>query len=201
VHVVGNDIVDLSDPAIQASHLSPRFVQRVCSEVERTALAEAHNARTLLWSFFAAKEAGYKAIVKLRGWAPVFSLPHFRVATDLTTVTFENVALSLAVTCNAAWAHAVAWSDVRFPPTTSLERFPAGTNPSSAVRALLRRALGAKLACDPGQVAIVRDPDATSADGFGPPYAVHGGQRLPIDVSLSHDGAFIACAIGALEPH
>ena len=62
VKLVGNDVVDLGDPSIRASHLSARFVARVCTDVERAALAEAADPKTLLWSFFAAKEAATRPL-------------------------------------------------------------------------------------------------------------------------------------------
>ena len=128
----------------------------------------------------------------------MLSFPRFHVATDLTTVTFENVALSLAVSCGAAWAHAVAWTHVLCAPTIAVERVSAGANPSLA----RERLAGPWPPSSPAtrvKIRIVRDADPQRADGFGPPYAMCQGRRLPFDVSLSHDGAFVACAQRGLE--
>ena len=148
---------------------------------------------------FAAKEAAYKAVVKCRGKPVVLSLPLFRVDLDQSRVTFEDISLSLAVTLGETWVHAVAWrarSLARWAPTVAVDRLPAGIDPSAGVRALAQRLIGRELGVDPRSITIERDPITESATGLGPPYALCDKRRAHLDISLSHDGNFVACAIG-----
>ena len=101
---VGNDVVDLTDPAIGRHHENERFVARVCSEDERLRVSTARD----LWSLFAAKEAAYKALVKLGG-SPGFGHRALRVAADLASVTWGDRRLALVVTGDRDHVHAVAW--------------------------------------------------------------------------------------------
>lgn len=75
---IGNDIVDLErSPKHKAQ--DQRFMQRVFTPQEQAAILEAKDPETLLWLFWAAKEAAYKAISKIDS-PPVFSHKLFEVS-------------------------------------------------------------------------------------------------------------------------
>ncbi|HMA66939.1 MAG TPA: 4'-phosphopantetheinyl transferase superfamily protein, partial [Desulfosalsimonadaceae bacterium] len=61
----GNDIVDCSSPAAQGKARSARFVRKVLTGDEQARLAAAQDPDRLLWAFWAAKEAAYKAASKM----------------------------------------------------------------------------------------------------------------------------------------
>lgn len=77
--VVGNDVVDMLDPRLQGKPDDARFVERVLSSSERRFLDASADPDLELWCLWAAKEAAYKAVSKLRPEPPVFSHAAFVV--------------------------------------------------------------------------------------------------------------------------
>lgn len=190
---VGDDVVDLHDPAIAVSHESERFVARVCAPAEREALARARDRKLRLWSLFAAKEAAYKAIARHAAAPPPFAHRRFVVADDLESVRYGELPLSLVVTVAGACVHAVAWSGGAPAVETGVVR--PGETPGAAARRLLDACLG-------GGVEVVRPARPGSWDGYGPPVVRRAGAPLDVTVSLSHDGRFASCAAltGVMTP-
>jgi phosphopantetheinyl transferase (holo-ACP synthase) len=190
--VVGNDVVDLSDPQIAEHHRWERFVSRVCAVEERARA----TTKVDLWSLFAAKEAAYKALVKL-GWLPGFAHRDILVAADLRAVHWRSCQLELSVTHDDQYVHALAWT-TRGPPP--LARVARAATEGPAARALLCKLIGTATGWAAADLEVVRDPVPGSWDGFGPPRVERGGVAVATDVSLSHDGPFVAAAaiIGAI---
>lgn len=188
---VGNDVVDLGDPAI-AGPPRLRFIERVCAEEERARIFAAPDPAVLLWTLFAAKEAAYKVIVKL-GPRPPFAHRRFLVAADLAEVRYEAHTLALFVHRQGDRIHAVASTDALSPRWAAGER-EGGDDPGMAARHLLCEMVAAHLHCAPDSLSVIRPPVPGSWDGFGPPRLERGGAILPIDISLSHDGRYVACA-------
>jgi phosphopantetheinyl transferase (holo-ACP synthase) len=198
--VVGNDVVDLADPQIAEHHRRERFLSRVCAADERTRIEAASD----LWALFAAKEAAYKALVKL-GSSPGFAHRDIRVAPNLRTVRWREHELNLRVSSDEQHVHAVAWSaGVRWPITRiacAMSEYGVGgasrdpwEDASGAVRALLRDLLATEIGCAAGELRVVRQPMAGAWDGFGPPRVERQGSAIDADVTLSHDGRFVAAA-------
>jgi phosphopantetheinyl transferase (holo-ACP synthase) len=185
---LGNDVVDLTDPAVARHHESERFVARVCSEDERPRVATARD----LWSLFAAKEAAYKALVKL-GDCPGFGHRAIRVAPDLASVAWRDRRLTLRVSGDGEHVHAVAWiGDLR--PIARVLRMEGLGGEGERARAVLRELVATAIGCAPGELEVVRDPVPGAWDGYGPPRLVRSGAPVDADVSLSHDGRFAAAA-------
>jgi hypothetical protein len=59
---VGNDVVDLKDPENQGKSRDERFLLRAFAAEERVQIRGSEDPDALLWSFWAAKEAAYKAV-------------------------------------------------------------------------------------------------------------------------------------------
>ena len=59
---VGNDIVDLKEPDNCGKSGDDRFLGRVFTPEERDRIVAAACPDQLLWAFWAAKEAAYKAV-------------------------------------------------------------------------------------------------------------------------------------------
>ena len=198
---VGNDIVDLDDPAIAQTHLRDRFVARVCCESERALLAAAAEPKVLLWSLFAAKEAAFKAISKQHeqpdggrrpatnqeGKPLVFAHRRFVVTADLRSVSYDKHVLWLRVDVEGPCVHAVAWTDDEMP-LFGTRQIPAEADPSVAARALLLERLGGN------GLSVERAPRPGSWNGFGPPKLFRDGVEVNLDISLSHDGRFVGFA-------
>ncbi len=186
---IGNDVVYLTDPGIVRHHENRRFVERVCSEDERARVTTARD----LWSLFAAKEAAYKALVKVGG-EPGFGHRSIEVASDLASVTWRGRCLDLTVTGDVDHVHAVAWTEGARPLIRVMRATGAERGESEGARALLRELVSTALGCRPEAIEVVRDPSPGSWDGYGPPRVLRDGAPVDADVSLSHDGPFVAAA-------
>jgi phosphopantetheinyl transferase (holo-ACP synthase) len=184
---VGNDVVDLDDPAIFEHHRRERFVSRVCAPEERARVASALD----LWTLFAAKEAAYKALVKL-GHSPGFRHREIVVSEDRLAVSWRGRVLAASVTSCDGYVHAIAWSAGANRPSARVAR--VRTPEGGAARALLVKLLATATHCEAGDLAVVRDESPGAWDGLGPPRVEHRGTPMDIDVSLSHDGRFVAAA-------
>ncbi len=187
---VGNDVVYRHDPHIAAHHLKRRFVDRVCSPGEAERVRASREPGLLLWSLWAAKEAAYKAVVKLRPGTP-FAHRRFVVAETLAGVRYENLLLSLEVEGNEEWVHAVACTG-ETAVLWSVERMEDGADQKVAVRALALEAVAARFDLPRDRLEIVRPPNARGRPG--PPQLLVDGLATGVDISLSHDGPFVACA-------
>lgn len=187
---VGNDVVYRRDPHIAAHHLKRRFVDRVCSAGEAERVRASREPGLLLWSLWAAKEAAYKAVVKLRPGTP-FAHRRFVVAESLASVRYEDLQLSLELETNEEWVHAVACTG-ETAVLSSVERMEDGADQKGAVRALARREVAARFDLPRERLEIVRPPNAESRPG--PPQLLIDGRAAGVDISLSHDGPFVACA-------
>jgi phosphopantetheinyl transferase (holo-ACP synthase) len=187
---VGNDVVHLGDPGIARHHESERFVARICAAEERARVATSRD----LWTLFAAKEAAYKALVKL-GESPGFGHRSIGVAADLASVAWAGHRLALSIDAGADFLHAVAWTGAVRPVARVRRAEGDSTGKGERARALLRELVAAAIGCDGGELDVVREPVPGSWDGYGPPRLVRSESRpLDVDVSLSHDGPFVAVA-------
>lgn len=187
---VGNDVVYRRDPHIAAHHLKRRFVDRVCSPGEAGRVRASREPGLLLWSLWAAKEAAYKAVVKLRPGTP-FAHRRFVVAESLAAVRYEDLQLSLELEANEEWVHAVARTG-ETAVLSSVERKEDGADQKEAVRALAIEALAARFDLPRDCLEIVRRSNAGGRPG--PPELLMEGQPTGVDISLSHDGPFVAFA-------
>ena len=188
---IGNDVVDLTDPDIAGHHLSERYLARVCTAEERARVRTARD----LWSLFAAKEAAYKALVKV-GEAPGFGHRAIYVGAGLDRIRWRGWQLDLAVTGDGDHVHALAWTEGPRP----VARVVRGVDdPSEGARAVLRELVATALGCSAGELSIVRDEIPGAWDGYGPPRVERAGTPVDADVSLSHDGAFVAAAASIRE--
>lgn len=185
---VGDDVVDLEDPALALTH--PRFAERVCDEDERARLACSREPKALLWALFAAKEAAFKAVSK-GGATPVFAHRRFCVAPDLESVRYGALVLPLEIELGDGFVHAVAGARA---PTAMARRIPPGADPSAAVRELVARELAPRLGVRSEHIEVVREPSSDTYDGLGPPRLFVRGAPSHLDISMSHDGRFAAFA-------
>ncbi len=209
--MVGNDVVDLLDPQSQENALTPRWDSRVFIGEELETLRAASDRHALRWSLWAAKESAFKAAHKLD--TSVWFQPrafHTRLSEpDVVTVTYRSpkrgeFSFNVQLEACSDWIHAVALSEKAEGSRSEsglawLAGSSAGTasdplpNPSAEVcasaevRALAAKAVGAVLSIDAAAVQIISHG--------GVPRAISAGRPLPVDLSLSHHGRFIAYAL------
>ena len=186
--MIGNDVVDLRDPETAPDAAHPRFDTRVFAPCERALLAarprEAARRRWMLW---AAKEAAYKLVRRLEP-RTVFSPRAFRVDPEAAEVRLGGQRFVLAIDMDEERVHAVVTlgeAAGRVPALSGVGL--AGTAPpGDAARELALRALAPRFAR--GRLAIVRDGRIPRLEDAGWP--------LPVSLSLSHHGRFVAFAAG-----
>ena len=195
--LIGNDVVDLHDPESRPGAIHNRFDARVFTFDEREALSDSASAHELRWTLWAAKESAYKVAKKLD--PAVRFLPRDFVVRWITegraVVIHETGPFDVRLRRTDEWVGAVAtltaanapWT--HRPITAGIERLEVpGADPSRTVRELACAALALGMNLPPGQVQIAADQ--------GIPVAFWRSRRLPVDLSLSHHGRFVAWAWG-----
>lgn len=213
--VVGNDVVDLDDPSTRGREGHRRFLERVLDPAERDAVLAAADPHVALWVRWAAKEAAYKVVSKLRGQPPVFVHRSFVTVSD--SVEYEGTCVPVHVARVGSVLHVVAALGTapesvmaRTAPLASagasrdaslealLERFTpreaeaVHSRASAAVRLDARAALASELGVAERRLEIVCAPGPT---GRRPPLVLLDGAPAPADVSLSHHGRWLGWAL------
>jgi hypothetical protein len=238
---VGNDVVDLATPRTVGRASDARFLARVFDADEQASIRAAGDSDVELWSAWAAKEAGFKAISKVTGGQPSFLHKSFKVewsrceggaASDeevlvregtvrhgdhLAPVTVRlrrtrpgtDVVHAVAVCTPGAPHDAInvrrglarlgeasrRWSgplDRLMGLLTQREADAVHSIESAAVRLGARGELAELLGVQEKRVEIVCDAGPVTRR---PPRVLVDGRQARADVSLSHDGAWIAWAI------
>lgn len=209
--LVGNDVVDLGDPENQPGAIHPRFDERVFTPDERARLtlepteATAHRTR---WRMWAAKESAFKVARKLD--PGVRFLPR-RFSVQLmgsARAVVRHAAGRFDVSFSGAdeWVHAIAMLSDGSPfqdgsllkrgPLAVIEQLQRGKSAASGasarVRAMARSAIGSILSIAPSEIEI--------ATAGRIPVALWRQLPLPVDLSLSHHGRFLACALSRSRP-
>ena len=199
--LVGNDVVDLNDPESRPGALHARFDARVFTPAERADLSAfapgSASRHQLRWTLWAAKESAYKVAKKLD--PAVRFLPRnfgvVRIDEASAVVTHQTGPFDVQLERTDEWVRAVATVSSPSGPSTTrpvssgVECMEApGANPSRIVRELACSALGSWMNLNPGQIQIAADR--------GIPVALFRDRRLPVDLSLSHHGRFVAWAWG-----
>jgi len=249
--VVGNDIVDLTDPYNQGKLRDRRFRGRVFTAAEERRIDASPRPDVTLWAFWAAKESAFKAAVKLipgSGFIPkeymvvkyemdlpaagLSSLPDDYPIMGLdgekgtgedrkqeqTVVLYsgETVAASprksgliatpvgsmpLEFTISEQWIHCLAlgrrgYGDTATPDRTIqvvMESRGMCIEPSAAVRRAAVHHLADIFRTSPYYLEIRR---ARTSYGYGgPPQVFLAGRQTDVDISLTHDGSYIAFAL------
>jgi len=234
---VGNDVVDLATPRTTGRASDARFLARVFDADEQASIHAAADADVELWSCWAAKEAGFKAISKRLGGQPSFFHKSFAVrwsagaVVDVPrdvpdevlvregTVRHADHVARVSVRRRPGVVHAVAvlgadetdlvvrrrlvrlddpegrWRgplEELMRLLTDREADAVRSLESAAVRLGAREDLAALLHVAEGRVEIVCDPGPPTRR---PPRVLLDGGAARADVSLSHDGEWIAWAI------
>ncbi len=112
--LLGNDIVDLNNAGMENKHLDARFVQRVFTEKERSAIFASLKPDLTLWMFWAAKETAYKITSKIFG-PPIFSHKKFEntgfkqlsKSKYITKTTYQKWIFPIEITAKKECIHAV----------------------------------------------------------------------------------------------
>jgi phosphopantetheine--protein transferase-like protein len=222
---VGIDVVDLGDPRCVDKARDARFLGRVLAPEERSAVLASTRPDTLLWRLWAAKEAAYKVVSKLRGAPPPFVHAAFRVDPPDASATDGYGQVRWGdLTVHVRWHElrgrvgALAWNghpggeSVEWGWGAASELDPAPHDPLEALLTRLTEREGAAVHSRPSALvrlvarrALARALGAEERrlavicgegpKGRMPPEALLDGRPAPADVSLSHHGRWLAWAI------
>ncbi len=210
--LVGNDVVDLHDRWSQPGRIHRRFDSRAFTAGEAAGILASRAAHRLRWSMWAAKESAFKVAKKLDDGTRFFPREFaVRMISDARAEVSHRVGrFSVWLDQAEGWLHAVAApladrpTDGSFGPRSGAgDSPPRGTQarlarvraersagpddgPSFEVRELTRAGVGSLLGICPTEIEV--------ASEGGIPVLHWQQRRLPLDLSLSHHGRFIACA-------
>jgi phosphopantetheinyl transferase (holo-ACP synthase) len=207
--LVGNDVVDLRDPENQPEAIHPRFDDRVFTWTERARILASGSPHRMRWALWAAKESAYKVARKL-DTRVYFSPRAFTVRIPggetesphpyLAEVSHSVGQFQVCLEATDEWVHAVAsvsgsgvakanWQ-LRSMGREAARRLP-GLEASARVRKLARSAIASALSAVPSEIVI-------AAAAKRVPQVTWRGRSLPVDLSFSHHGRFVACAWGRI---
>lgn len=207
--IVGNDVVHLREHRISKHHLNTRFVDRIFTIEEAERIHQHPLPNSFMWSLWAVKEAAYKAVIKIYPQT-VFSLRRFVVDETLASVRYEKFQLPVAIEKTDDWIHAVVTTyetpeQNRDASSLSAEgalkmvqKKDDQVHESEAVRDLALGLVAKHYGFKRNALEIIR-PKCSTSPRLGPPELRYAGYITEIDISLSHDGPFVACAVAPHE--
>jgi len=224
---VGNDVVDLFDPETQRKTIHHRFDERVFTEKERSAIRASTCAHRARWAHWAAKESAYKVVKKLDSQT-VFSPIQFKVLLGPRgngIVEYRDRQIRVTVKQSQRFVHAIATAPKTALPSKHLRvesnhgnsggfAFSTGTEPrqvtvldrARAIRDIDSRPdvvsrLAGQFATETvGSLLRIPPKDIDITSERRVPRAYYKGAALPIDISLSHHGRYVAFAMSYLGP-
>lgn len=216
---VGNDVVDLGIARGLRKSEDLRFIKRIFTKSEKEAIFASNDPEAALWIFWAAKEAAFKLLSKKIG-PLVFSHKKFEISfadsiedTDSKgKAAYLNEEIFLLLQRNADYIHVLATEDLRgnvpfkilnrksLTEESSLlaeyrnyssgrECESAKSEESQLVRLFTRGALAELYDKHWYDFEIIRNKEGKK---WMPPVVYFKGQPFPCDISMSHDGQFLA---------
>jgi phosphopantetheinyl transferase (holo-ACP synthase) len=217
---VGNDIMDLLHPHAQGKSKNTRFRERIFLPEEESLLLADCQPDSMLWALWTGKEAAYKAIQKDQ-WdiaaRPLLYKVKFDLTDDRREETESTVALlpgerrllgtvatprgniNLETLITSRYVHSITTSLAPIAGTRivwQVERMPCD-NPSPAYESFYVRTAAQKHLAQYLPGSSLQDIEIRRAQGprgLGPPIVYIRGQVASIDISLSHEGAYVAYA-------
>lgn len=211
---VGNDIVDLTNPETKKKSQDIRFINRVFTQGEKEQIFSSTNADFMLWALWAGKESAYKVVSKF--CPDISSVPReYDVSFDedvmqLSRGCFGRYTLSGAVRtpCGSILiktyqthdsVHCIGASgspgnvDTITWGVKRIGRRPDFTPhfESFAVREAAKNHLSLYLNRKPDEIEIRRPKGERD---LGAPIVYVDDSPAEVDISLSHEGEFVAYA-------
>ena len=192
-----------------------RFMRKILTTDEQQAVLNSDHPDGFLWAFWAAKETAYKAISKAH--PDVTSAPRrYPVILDSKKVTnpltgeviTPHGIVPIKITFHEDYVHCLGmagrFQDLRNRDLDDIvfgsEEINPGEEPDSyslseresiMVRTVAKERIASCLVRNPDEIHIMRNK---SSEKQGPPMVYFKGRKDNIDISLSHDGRFVAYA-------
>lgn len=215
-YLVGNDIVSLLEPGVIEKFKDSRFTHRVLTPQELHLLFRSKHPEILLWMFWSAKEAAYK-ILKKKIPTLIFAHKKFQVipySLDKLSpqtkglVFYDHFKIIVSWDITKHWVHCLgqfkikknhhghlihevkhSWEldhDASF--FSDQEKKSISHLASAQVRIQAKNIL-ASLGFNHFEIVRLQ-----TGKSFGPPEIQQNGEKMAgFDISLSHDGPFLAC--------
>jgi phosphopantetheinyl transferase (holo-ACP synthase) len=221
---IGNDIVDLAEPGVAGKEQDRRFMDRVFTLDERARILEAAAPTIALWKAWAAKETAYKVACKIRDKV-IFAHQAFEVAVERHEglVRFDGLLVRVRWEMARDYIHCVGQLGGPSAPAILTAGAPVGADQSRVKRLLTaiahqRQPLDGELttaerasvhstASERARLLarrVMEQWDLRGAEvlrmwrswGWSAPMVAREGRPVAgFDVSLSHDGRFVAAAV------
>jgi phosphopantetheinyl transferase (holo-ACP synthase) len=194
--------VDLREPANAEKSRESRFLKKILTNAEIEFVQNAKNPDLALWSHWACKETAYKVVKKSlsdaaflpRQWQVTFNKRESIHSDGEVTIPGHD-SVYIRLFSNSNYVHCVG-ADV----LTSLDKLiwsvealpeEERINPSLYLRNCLGQSLAKHFSLNSHNIKIKR----TRENGeIQPPHVYLNGSKTDIDISLSHDGRFVAYA-------
>ena len=203
---VGNDVVDLQDAANAGKSRDTRLLKKILTDVEIEFVKNAEQPDKALWSLWACKETAYKVIKKYcsdiafipRRWQTVFHNAPSDCVEGKVIISGQST-VHIRLFTNADYVHCTGSDDqsVLDKLTWGVESLPkTETDASIFVRQCLANRLTKHLSLNSHLIEIKR----TRKNGeLSPPWVYVCGGKTDMDISLSHDGRFVAYVVSQAE--
>jgi phosphopantetheinyl transferase (holo-ACP synthase) len=193
-------VVDLKEPANAGKSQDSRFLKKILTNAEIEFVLNAGNPDAALWSCWAGKETAYKVIKKSfpdatflpRQWTVTFTETKSKYS-DGEVIIPGNDRVYIRLFSNPHYVHCVGadvltvldkliWSVEALPEKEKI-------NPSLYLHNCLGQHLSKHFSLNFHHIKIKR----TRENGeLQPPHVYVSGSKTDIDISLSHDGRFVA---------
>ena len=194
--------MDLREPANAGKNRDSRFLKKILTNAEIEFVQNAGNPDTALWSFWASKETAYKVIKKFcpdtaflpRQWQVIFNKTQSTYSDGEVIIPGKD-RVYIRLFSNLQYVHCIGadaltaldkliWSVDVLPEKEKI-------NPSLYLRYCLGQSLAKHFSLNFHHIKIKR----TRENGeLQPPRVYVSGRKTDIDISLSHDGRFVAYA-------
>ena len=202
---IGNDVVDLQHPANAKKSRDFRYLKKILTDVEIELVYEAENPDRALWSLWACKETAYKVISKSsaglsflpRHWSVQLN-QHDSMFTEGDVIISGADTVFVQLRSTEGYVHCVGsdnlpdlnniiWGIEFLPKSASGEN----VKPSLFVRECLSARLADIYKLNFREMEIRR---AKKGCELQPPHLYYENKKTSFDISLSHDGQFVAYA-------
>lgn len=199
---IGNDVVDLKEPANRDKSRDSRYLKKILTDAEIEFVKKVKRADAALWSLWACKETVYKVLKKSftdvaftpRLWQVNFTKTRIKY-WEGEVVSPGQSPVFVRLLSNSDYIHCVGADN-----PSMLDRLVFGvdmlpekeTNQSFFVRQCLAQQLAACFSLNLDNIEIRR---TMQNNKLQPPQVYIDGRTSDIDISLSHDGRFAAYAV------
>jgi len=196
---VGNDVVDLKEPGNIGKSKNLRFLKKILTDAEIEWVRKADDPDAALWRFWAAKETAYKVIRKLSGeatflprrWPVVLREMHRELHEGTVIVGGQEIFFSCR--SDEDYLHCVGSDDadvlrksIKGVAFLSEDR---RRDPSGYGRYCLIKSVAEQGLAERRQIAVRRKKKNGELQ---PPQLYIADRKSSMDISLSHDGRWIA---------